>query len=143
VTRERIRELLGLGVACFIDLTYPHELGCYDDKLPAGIRYLRSSIADFDIPRERFQMEQILDCIHGVLRERGAVYVHCRAGIGRTGTVVGCWLAEQGVPGAPALAELNRLWKQSGRSLLCPEIPPARDQADFVRSWIPRRLRGP
>ena len=36
------------------------------------------------------------------------VYLHCRAGIGRTGTVVGCYLVEQGYDGERALRELNR-----------------------------------
>ena len=31
------------------------------------------------------------------------VYVHCRAGIGRTGTVIGCYLAEQGLDGPAAV----------------------------------------
>ena len=35
------------------------------------------------------------------------MYVHCRAGIGRTGTVIGCLLAERGSAGDAALQELN------------------------------------
>ena len=39
-------------------------------------------------------MREILDCLDDALRSGRKVYVHCRAGIGRTGTVVGCLLVE-------------------------------------------------
>ena len=54
-------------------------------------------------------------------RGRRRSYVHCRAGIGRTGTVIGCYLAEQGLEGAEALRQLNQLWRQSARSASWPD----------------------
>jgi protein-tyrosine phosphatase len=37
------------------------------------------------------------------------VYVHCRGGIGRTGTVIGCWLARNGLTGQAALDRIAEL----------------------------------
>jgi ADP-ribosyl-[dinitrogen reductase] hydrolase len=64
--------------------------------------------------------------------------VHCRAGIGRTGTVVGCWLVEQGLAGEDALDELNRLWQQCERSQVWISIPETEAQVEYVRRWAPR-----
>jgi hypothetical protein len=61
--------------------------------------------------------------------------VHCYLGVGRTGTVAGCWLAEAGFHGEEALAELNRLWQQSVLSGSIRQIPPAPRQRDYVRGW--------
>ena len=39
------------------------------------------------------------------------VYLHCRAGIGRTNLVAGCWMANRLGAGSAALEELNRKWR--------------------------------
>ena len=61
-------------------------------------------------------MRQIQFALGGALAAGRCVYVHCRMGIGRTGTVLGCYLAEQGQTGMAALDELNRAWQQCGRA---------------------------
>jgi ADP-ribosyl-[dinitrogen reductase] hydrolase len=63
------------------------------------------------------------------------VYLHCRAGIGRTGMTIGCLLAESGYPGEAALEELNRLWQQSQRARQWPSIPETDAQSAYVRDW--------
>jgi protein tyrosine phosphatase len=63
------------------------------------------------------------------------VYVHCKAGIGRTGLIVGCHLAEAESSGRKALKTLNRLWKQSERSEVFPSVPQTAEQADYIRHW--------
>jgi len=135
MTRERLSRLLAAGIDCFLDLTHPHELLAYETALPAGVQYLRRSISDHGTPTEPGAMAEILDCLHRALREGRVIYLHCRAGIGRTGMVAGCLLSEQGFPGEPALGELNRLWRQSARSELWPTVPETADQADYVRRW--------
>ncbi|GIT00631.1 MAG: hypothetical protein CM1200mP26_23430 [Acidimicrobiales bacterium] len=42
------------------------------------------------------EMARILDNLDGALTAGGKAYVHCWGGLGRTGTVVGCWLARHG-----------------------------------------------
>jgi len=47
--------------------------------------------------------------IDAALAEGNVVYVHCYGGIGRTGTVVGCYLVRHGLSGREALVEIVRL----------------------------------
>ena len=135
-TRARLSSLLEAGVSCFIDLTGPDELAPYDAALPESVDYFRKPIPDRGVPSEP-QMADILGCVRGALREGRVVYLHCRAGIGRTGMAVGCLLADQGLPGEEALKELNRLWRQSARSGQWPAIPQTAAQVDYVRNWQP------
>lgn len=137
-TRERLRRLAAAGVGVFVDLTQPGELASYEAELPAGIGYLRKPIADHGLPEERGHMAGILEALRQALSSPHAVYLHCRAGIGRTGMVAGCFLAEQGgLGGEAALAELNRLWQQSARSALWPSVPETAAQVEYVRGWTP------
>jgi hypothetical protein len=61
--------------------------------------------------------------------------VHCRAGIGRTGLIIGCYLAEQEASGKAALKTLNQLWRQSARSASWAQVPQTAEQADYIRHW--------
>src|SRR6185437_12610501 len=106
-TRMRLGKLLAAGIECFIDLTSPGEAPPYEVMLPIGIEYLRKPIKDHALPELPEHMREILDCIADALRSGRKVYVHCRAGIGRTGMVVGCMLAERGFCGDAGLEELN------------------------------------
>lgn len=135
--RATLALLLQAGVDAFIDLTQPGERPEYRALLPPGVRYLRRSIMDMGIPRQADEMRAIQMHLDVLLADGRCVYVHCRAGIGRTGTVIGCHLVEHGLPGAAALAQLNRLWKQCARSALFPRVPQTDEQADYVRRWTP------
>jgi ADP-ribosyl-[dinitrogen reductase] hydrolase len=138
-TDERIDRLLQAGVDAFIDLTAPGELTPYHPRLPLSVEYDRRPIDDHGIPENFQQMNEIVDLIQDALRRQRTVYVHCRAGIGRTGMSVACHLAAGGLSGAQALDELNRLWPQSGRSMSYVAVPETREQAEFVHEWA--RLR--
>src|SRR6185437_5573498 len=137
-TRERLARLLQAGVECFIDLTEPGEVKSYGSQLPFGIEYLRKPIKDHGIPGQRGHMAEILDCLHDAMRSGRCVYVHCRAGIGRTGTVMACFLVERGLAGEAALDELNSLWQRCERSHSWPTVPETDDQANYVRRWKAR-----
>ena len=138
-TRERLQRLIDAGVECFIDLTETSEVKPYDGELPFSIEYLRKPIRDHSVPAQRVHMMEILDCLHDAVQSGRGVYVHCRAGIGRTGTVIGCFLAERIADGEAALDELNRLWQQSERAQSWGSVPETDEQEDFVRKWKPRR----
>jgi protein-tyrosine phosphatase len=86
-----VRDLLAAGVTLFLDLTHEHELDPYDHLVPPPARYVRISIRDFSVPTQE-TLEAALDEIDAELCARGLVYVHCWAGCGRTGVVVGSWL---------------------------------------------------
>ncbi len=142
-TRQRLSTLVAAGIECFLDLTEPGEMEPYDQALPFHIEYLRKPIRDHGLPEKREHMMEILDCLHDELRSGRRVYVHCRAGIGRTGMVVGCLLVERGLTGERALDELATLWQQSERSKLWPSVPETVAQTDYVRKWAPRAAAAP
>lgn len=137
LARERLSRLLDAGIDCFLDLTQPQELASYDAWLPADVDYLRCPLLDHATPSDPGEMTEIIRCLRNALREGRVIYLHCRAGIGRTGMVAGCLLVEQGLSGEEALEELNRLWRQSARSGQWPTVPETAEQIDYVRRWKP------
>lgn len=128
---------MATGVRHFFDLTQDGELPDYRELLPAQVAYHSFPIPDHSLPETTEVMRAILDALAARTQAGEAVYVHCRAGIGRTGTVVGCFLRERGASGDAALEELNRLWLQNARSETWPSIPETAEQYNFVRHWQP------
>jgi len=139
-TRRRLAKLLTAGIDCFIDLTEPRERETYQPLLAAlrggdAVQYLRRPIRDHGLPKSAAATQEILDSLARALAEGRSVYLHCRAGIGRTNLVAGCWLASRGAGGEAALAQLNELWRSNKRSHNWPRIPETPEQADYVRRW--------
>lgn len=141
--QARLQRLLSAGVDWFIDLTWPDELPTYDQLLPSPydtgsptVVYSRRPVKDHDVPESAAQMREILDEIDEAIGAGHTVYVHCRAGIGRTGMVVGCYLARRLGDGAAALESLNRLWIAAGRDIDWPRSPETDEQCAFVRDWV-------
>jgi hypothetical protein len=138
----RLEQLRKVGIDCYVDLTEQGELPEYRQLLPPRAEYLRSAIADTRVPNNVSQTQELLATIRAALsRERG-IYVHCRAGIGRTGLVIGCFLAEEERNGKSAIKRLNRLWRQSARSESWPTVPQTGEQADYIRHWPKLRKLG-
>ncbi len=138
--RERLARLRDAGIRTIIDLTAPGEIDGYDDSLPLAVEYHRKPIPDHGVPARREHMQEILQCLLESLDAGKPCYVHCRAGIGRSATVVGCLLIERGLTGEQALAELERLWEQSARAADWPSIPETQAQQEYVRTWTARPM---
>jgi protein-tyrosine phosphatase len=113
--RPKLRRLLQDGVSVFLDLTEAGELESYvetlakeAERVDAAAEYVRRPIQDWGTPTAKL-MSTILDDIDAAIKADKAVYVHCMAGLGRTGVVVGCYLVRHGMTGAEALDEIPRL----------------------------------
>ena len=146
--REKIKRFLEVGVRHFVDLTefgeyglIPYETILAEESRAANITttYQRYPIRDISVPRDADYLAEILFEIDNRIRQRGAVYVHCWGGSGRTGLVVACWLQEHGRTPDAALAELSAKWKTVEKSSRKPESPETREQVDWVKTWPQRR----
>ena len=138
--RHKLQSLIHAGIDTIIDLTQP------DDTFSPYLGLLLQEVEDFEVIMERLNfpipdfdvptpelMTQILNTIDQHLEGGNHIYVHCVGGIGRTGTVVGCYLVRHGLNGDAALLELENLrreaaswWKRS---------PESDYQIEFVRRW--------
>jgi ADP-ribosyl-[dinitrogen reductase] hydrolase len=134
---RRLGPLLDAGFDAFLDLTEAGEVPAYDGYLPANVQHVRLPIKDHGVPRDAAHMAQIQASLAALLEQGRRVYVHCRAGIGRTGTVVACHLIEQGFAPEAALAQLNKLWLGSDRSDTWPEVPETEEQRQFILGYVP------
>lgn len=102
-----VSPLITAGITFCIDLTQPGEHGAppYAPQLPATLAHRRLPIPDMSAPPPQ-QMVRILDAVDAALAGDHTLYLHCYGGIGRTGTVVGCWLVRHGLRPDAALAQM-------------------------------------
>jgi hypothetical protein len=146
--RQKIGSLLDVGIRFFLDLTESGErtgsglLMPYSDLLASeaqirgiDVRYCRMSIRDLSVPLPPSSMVGILDAIDTELGQGNAVYVHCWGGIGRTGTVIGCYFVRHGMDGETALSTLATLWHGVEKYHRRPQSPETDEQREFVLNW--------
>jgi len=141
--RARLRALLDCGIRTFVDLTQAREpLAPYESLLISEaeeraltVSYHRHPIRDADIPSDA-GMREILATIRASIERGDPVYVHCWGGIGRTGTVVGCWLVETGRAGDDVFEAIKAL--RAGTMKRRTQSPETSDQADFILDWPSR-----
>jgi hypothetical protein len=135
----RIAALMAHKIGGFIDLTADTGLRGYAEdaaRLAAAqgrdVLHRRFAIQDMGVPAVE-TMRAILDTIDAWRAAGRPLYVHCHAGIGRTGMVIACHLVRRGLAPADALAELGRL-RQGSRYAHVPS-PETEAQGEFVAQW--------
>lgn len=114
--RSKVNLLVDHGVRTFVDLTTPHDnMAPYEplvaeaaDRRRLDLQRIHHPIPDMGTLPSAEAYDAVLDSIRAG-GERGAVYIHCWGGIGRTGTVVGCLLVDGGLSADDALARLDEL----------------------------------
>ncbi|MDY6904355.1 MAG: protein-tyrosine phosphatase family protein [Thermodesulfobacteriota bacterium] len=144
---HRLSGLLAHGVRHVVNLMETHELDFYGnafvpyepvmqalaDAAGLSVAFARFPIRDMDIPDEA-GMIGILDHIDEQINNNIPLYVHCLGGIGRTGTVVGCYLARHGVAnGRKALAMIKALRKSTANKHQ--RSPQTELQEKMVKNW--------
>lgn len=145
---NRVEELWRSGIRTFVSLVEENERGPKGDALAPYVpavaalraawgeraKCVRFPIRDVSVTTPD-AMRTILDIIDLSLEANRPVYVHCLGGVGRTGTVIGCWLRRHGLANRDdvlaILADLRRAHvERSNRT--SPETPA---QREMVRDW--------
>lgn len=144
--RRKLTGLIDAGIRHVIDLMEPQETelvpGSYGTFLHAialgkgiDVSISRHPIRDMDVPSPK-RLRQILDEIDAAIAGNRPVYLHCLAGIGRTGTVVGCYLIRHGLATHQTvfdrIAELRK-----GTPTADVPSPEAEAQRLVIKSWRP------
>lgn len=137
---QRLKWLIGVGINHFIDLTQEEDhQNEYAALLPMvaqlysmEIHYARFAIADFGLPTED-EMQNILTHIHHALQQGHRIYLHCQAGIGRTGLVVGCFLVCLGLSGEEALKRIQELRRSIPKGTY--PSPETEAQRQMIMKW--------
>lgn len=149
VARDRLRLLAALGIRTFVDLTTPLDgLEAYADLLAEvavetgwPLRRIAMPVADMGVPDSKATTLAILAAIRDSISEAPAVYIHCWGGIGRTGTLVGCWFRECGLGPEAALRRVQHLYAgHMPKVCFHPESPQTPAQKRYVRDWQPGSL---
>lgn len=138
--RAKLRAFLDAGITFFLDLTeeketlqpYAHLLEEEAAKAGRSVVHRRMGIRDINIPSVSF-MHEIQRTIAEALEQGHKVYIHCWGGIGRTGTVAGCYLVDRGISGEEAMETINRLLQTTPKWEK--KTPETNDQRRFIREW--------
>jgi protein-tyrosine phosphatase len=75
------------------------------------VAYRRKPIQDFSVPATEM-ITEVLDEIDMALEIGKHIYLHCQGGTGRTGLIVGCFLARHGIKGKNALTRIKILRRE-------------------------------
>lgn len=152
IAREKLQAILDAGIRHFISLQPPDERGRMGRPFKPYMQLVKELTKDlgFDVGHDNFpildmdvpdvpRMQAILKAIHQAYQDDRPIYVHCWGGHGRTGTVVGCWLREQGYSGPDALRRIMEL--RSFDPYLTQMISPqTEEQRQMVHNWEPQSL---
>lgn len=135
---HKVNLLVDRGIRTFVDLTTPADaLTPYDEVVTAvaanrdlDLLHVHHPIPDVSVLADDRGYDDIVASITAGT-ERGDVYVHCWGGVGRTATVIGCLLVDQGLDGAAALERIATL--RSGTSKAGRRAPETPEQVSVIR----------
>ncbi len=143
----KVQSLVGAGIRKFVNLMEEDETNLagepfvpYQDvaaKLCPEVACVRHAIRDLSVPTVS-QMLSILDTIDNTVKIGRPVYVHCWGGVGRTGTVVGCWLLRHGLAAPSDVLDVLMRLRQQDKERRHRMSPETGEQQRFVRQWPER-----
>src|SRR5438128_1987093 len=80
-------------------------------------------------------MAATLDALDAARAQGHTVYLHCWGGVGRTGTVAGCYLVRHGVPGDLALRTIVQQFGATAKGRTGRAAPETPSQERFILGW--------
>ena len=105
--QEAFAALMTEGIRAIISLDSDSDFQGHAKEF--GFEYFYSPIPDFSIPSFA-QVEDCLDFIAANIKAGKPVAVHCRAGMGRTGTILACYLIRfEGRKASEAIFSVRRM----------------------------------
>ena len=133
--------LVRVGIKTVINLTEENEqnhngimLFDYNSYLTRSkIEVHRKSIKDVSIPT-KVKMDDILELIDNELNEDKPVYFHCWGGVGRTGTILGCYLLHSKMANKRNVFDVINYLKRTS-SINHRQSPETEEQRDFVLNY--------
>ncbi|MBQ4632166.1 MAG: ADP-ribosylglycohydrolase family protein [Prevotella sp.] len=137
IAKQKIARMYHFGIRHFIDLTEEGELRPYNHLLPCETTYTRFPITDCGAPKNIESVQRLLLRIEELKKMDGYVYVHCWGGVGRTGTIIACYLAQNwDEPDLNKTLEvLRRNFTKMPKSAYR-ETPETKEQIDFIERFI-------
>lgn len=146
-TRWKLGCLLDRGIRYLINLTEPGEVnrlgqpliqyGAVIEEIAADrgvdVTCVRRRIPDLNVPSVE-EMRKLLNEIDRAVESEIPVYIHCLGGIGRTGTVVGCYLLRHGMADSESVMDVLAALRRPDPASDLPS-PETRRQRRFLRSW--------
>jgi protein-tyrosine phosphatase len=132
------KEVLAGAPMTIVNLLEPHEmdsrlLWAYDEVSRIGVHgveIVHYPMVDHRAPASE-HMRAVLDRIDYRLAMGKIVYVHCWSGVGRTATVIGCWLRRHGTEDAiQRIYDLRHGTRDPHRA-----SPRQACQIEMIKSW--------
>ena len=136
--KKKLQDAMNFGITHFIDLTEEGELIPYAEHIPSCslVKHIRFPIHDTSVPSSCESMLDLLKMIDQILLNNNSkIYLHCWGGVGRTGTVVACWIAWKKHLGFyDTMRALDALWEECPKSR-ARTIPDTEEQIDFIQHF--------
>ncbi|MBR1716640.1 MAG: ADP-ribosylglycohydrolase family protein [Paludibacteraceae bacterium] len=136
--KNKLTRMIQFGIRCFFDLTEEGELIPYENLLPPNVSYVRFPIRDVSVPQS---IEDVRNLVKTILQTadgtHGEVYVHCWGGVGRTGTIIACLIAEgmENPTLEKVMGELRTRFAMMPKSSYR-QTPETKEQEQFVQQYI-------
>jgi len=134
----RMKQFERFGITHFIDLTEEGELRPYNHLLAKDMHHLRFPIPDVSTPQSTDLVHDWLKTVKDILDAdpKHKVYIHCWGGVGRTGVIVACLLAEMyGLNYQQTMDKLKQLFQDCSKSAYR-NMPETREQCAFIAKYI-------
>ena len=102
--RAALRNAASAGVTVVVNLDEEPHADVVVSR--AGLTQVHLPVAAFSAPEQQ-QLAAGVEALERAIASGGAALVHCRYGIGRTGTLIACWYVSRGLDAAAAIARVR------------------------------------
>jgi protein tyrosine phosphatase (PTP) superfamily phosphohydrolase (DUF442 family) len=133
--QQGLQWLAAHGADLEIDLRGSDRDNAWSPPTDYPLQVYRIAIEDFQSPTLA-QVEEFIQLLDRAKANEETVFVHCKAGIGRTGLMTACWKVSQGLSADEAL-EAERIHSYHG------SLKQEQFVRDFEAYWKSKGLVGP